>query len=313
MFTSFFNTSKPVHFVIAGVFLFIIYSLNRYSVFIDAFTFWNLLVQLGMYLVLLAALLVFAFFVDKNNLTHKNSYKILFFCLLIALFPDSISVNQTLLAALCIMLALRRIVSLRNNLRVKKKLFDSAFWITIASLFYFWSILFLGLLLIALILFSIGQIKNWIVPISGVMAVAIIVVSINIITTNSFGDITNYIDSIGFDFTPYNSISYIIPITIFFSFGVWALFYYLGSLREKTRVSRPAFMTIVIALAIAFTIIVISPNKNGSEFIFALAPMAIVMSNYIELIKEKWFAEVYIWLITLAPIVLWVVMLGAKS
>ena len=221
MFTSFFNTSKPVHFVIAGIFLFALLTVYRFSELVTDLTFIKLFNHLGIYIVILGSLLVFAFLVDKNNLTHKNSYKILFFCLLFAVLPWTFLDNNIIVAALLVTLALRRIVSLRNNLRIKKKLFDSAFWITIASLFYFWSILFLLLILFALMLFSIGQIKNWIVPISGVAVVGVIVASFNIITTNSFGDISTYVETIGFDFTPYNHSSYITSITIFFSFGIW--------------------------------------------------------------------------------------------
>jgi len=313
MFTSFFNTSKPVHFIIAGVFLFVVFTISRFYLGELSLTFPVLLDHLAVYLVLLASLLVFAFFVDKNDLTHKNSYKILFYSLLLALLPQAILDNNVLIANLFVMLALRRIVSLRNNLRIKKKLFDSAFWIAIASLFYFGAILYFVLLILALILFSIGQIKNWIVPFAGVLVVVIIVMSYNIIATDSYGDLTSLVQAPSFDFTPYNDILFIVPITIFLSFGIWALLYYLRSLREKTRISRPAFMTVVVALIVSLGIVILTPNKNGNEFIFALAPMAIIMSNYIELIKEKWFAEIYIWIIMLAPTGLWVITLGAKS
>jgi hypothetical protein len=313
MFTSFFNTSKPVHFIIAGGFLFVIFTIYRFYLDVLNLTLSDSLNHFIIYLVLLVSLLVFAFFVDKNDLTHKNSYKILFFCLLLALLPQSLLDNNVVISNLFIMLALRRIVSLRNNLRVKKKLFDGAFWITMASLFYFWSILFFIMLILALILFSIGQMKNWIVPFAGVLVVVIVVTSFNILTTDSFGDVNNLVQVPDFDFTSYNDITFIVPITIFLSLGIWALFHYLGSLRGKARIYRPAFLTIVVALAISLGIVILAPNKNGNEFIFAIAPMAIIMSNYIELIKEKWFAEVYIWIITLVPTALWMMDLGSKG
>ena len=57
------------------------------------------------------------------------------------------------------MLALRRLISLQSKLDIKKKLFDAAFWITIATLFYFWSMLFFALVIVALIYYSQNDIK----------------------------------------------------------------------------------------------------------------------------------------------------------
>jgi hypothetical protein len=47
---------------------------------------------------------------------------------------------------------------------------------------------------------------------------------------------------------------------------------------------------------------VLAPNKNGSEFLFIFAPLAIIITNYIESIKETWFAEVFVWLLIITPI-----------
>ena len=131
---------------------------------------------------------------------------------------------------------------------------------------------------------------------------ALIMVSYSIITENSFGDIFMYIDSLSIDFSNYNKLSLIISITIILSLGVWALFFYIKKLQDKSRAYRPSFIMILITLIIGTTIMVLAPNKNGSEFIFIFAPLAIIMTNYIESIKETWFAEVFIWLLVLTPI-----------
>tara|TARA_R110000850_G_scaffold115941_1_gene231583 strand:- start:929 stop:1129 length:201 start_codon:yes stop_codon:yes gene_type:complete len=59
-------------------------------------------------------------------------------------------------------------------------------------------------------------------------------------------------------------------------------------------------MLILFAAIIALVIIIIAPEKSGAEFIFLIAPLAIIVSNYIELISEKWFREVLIWILILA-------------
>jgi membrane-associated HD superfamily phosphohydrolase len=106
----------------------------------------------------------------------------------------------------------------------------------------------------------------------------------------------------GFDFSSYNKLNLIISITIILSLTIWALFFYIKKLQDKSRTHRPSFILILIALIIGITIVIIAPHKNGSEFIFMFAPLAIIMTNYIESIKETWFAEVFVWLLVITPI-----------
>ena len=311
MITSFFNTSKPIHFVIAGVFMFVLLAFNSISELESSFT--SIQILIGIFAALFLSVLVFAFFVNKNDLTQKNGFKVLFFCLFFALLPSALKTNNLIISNFFVLLALRRLFSLRSNLRIKKKLFDAAFWIAIASLFYFWSILFFFVVIMSLVLFSIGQIKNWIIPFASLLVVIITLVSYNIIVYDTYGSFIDYYVNFGFDFTKYNSINLILPITIFFALGLWALIFFIKSLKEKTRVYRPSFLLVIAALMIAMAIVVLSPEKDGSEFIFSFAPMAIIMSNYIESIKDRWFAELYVWLITLTPIALLVLHFSAKS
>lgn len=302
MITRFFSTSKPIHLVLVSFFvlgLFLAVRLGYYSNGISAL---QILKELTLYGFTLLSIFVLSFFVNKNNLTKQNSFKILLFSLFLACIPATIQHGTIIVSNVFILFAIRRIISLRSNLNIKKKLFDAAFWITLASLFYFWSILFLILVFAALIFYSLGQSNNWMIPFTAIITVALIIISYNIITENTFGDIYNYIDSVGFDFSNYNTPSLIISITIICLLGLWTLFFYVKKLQDKSRALRPSFTLILIALIIGVAIVVLAPNKNGSEFVFLLAPLAIIMTNYIESIKKVWFAEVFLWVLIVTPI-----------
>jgi len=302
MITRFFRTSKPIHLVLVSFFvlgLFLVVRLGYYSQGISGV---QILKELTLYGITLLSIFVLSFFVNKNNLTKQNSFKILLFSLFLACIPATIQHGTIIVSNVFILFAIRRIISLRSNLHIKKKLFDAAFWIALASLFYFWSILFLILVFAALIFYSIGQSNNWMIPITGIVTVALIVISYNIITENTFGDIYNYIDSVGFDFSNYNSPKLITSIVIMSLLGLWTLFFYTKKLQDKSRSLRPSFTLILIALIIGLAIVILAPNKNGSEFIFLFAPLAIIMTNYIESVKKVWLAEVFIWLLIITPI-----------
>lgn len=269
----------------------------------EAFTAVLFFKETGLFLVCLLSLFVLDFFVSKNNLTKKNSYKILMFGLCIMVLPESLLNSKILIANLFVLLALRRIVSLRTQKEIKKKLFDAAFWISIASLLYFWSALFFILVFAALILYTILDVKNWIIPFTGLLSVLMIAASYMIVMNLDFENYWNGLINYSFDFTPLNSKRIIIASTLLFSYGTWASFYFLKNLKNKSKTSRPSAILVIISSLIALVIIAIAPNKNGSEFLFLFAPLAIILANYLETIDEKWFREGLIYGLILVPII----------
>lgn len=303
MISSFFSQSKPINFVVVSVVLFIVFVFAKYSTLDTELNVLLVAKQIFLFLVCLFSVFVFDFLVNKNNLTKQNSYKILLFVLFIAVLPETLLNAKTLFANLFLLFALRRIISLRSKRELKKKLFDASFWITIASLFYFWSVLFFILIIAALVVYVITDVKNWVIPILGVLTVAVIGTSYMILMNINIHNFFNGLIDVSFDFSSLNSKRIIIGSTILLSFGIWSLFYYIKNLKSKTKSSRPSFSLIVIAAIIAIVVVVLSPLKNGSEFIFLFAPLAIIMTNYLEVISEKWFKETLLWILVLTPMI----------
>ena len=302
MITRFFSTSKPIHFVIIILLTFVAFMITRISNFEEDLSLLVILKQIVFYSVALFSIFTLDFLVNKNNLTKKSSYKILLFSLFIVLLPDTLKIDNVLISNLFVLLALRRIISLRTNKKIKRKLFDAAFWIGIATLFNFWTILFFILIIAALIFYSITNFKNWVIPFIGLLTVGIILTRYSIIENNQFVVLSSYFDTIGFDFTTYNAPNLIIGITILASLGLWTILFYIRNLKNRKRTQRPSHILIIVSFFISVVIILISPNKNGSEFIFMFAPLSIIMANYIESIKEVWLAELFIWILILTPI-----------
>lgn len=282
--------------------LFIVFVVTKMTTLTESFSVELLLKQSFLFGVCLASLFVLDFFVSKNNLTKRNSYKILMFGLFVAVLPESLGNSKLLIANLFILLALRRIISLRSRKEIKKKLFDAAFWISLATLLFFWASLFYILIFLALFLHSIEDIKNWIIPLIGILCVAIIAASYMIVTGIDFESYLHGFFDVSFDFTSLNSTRIIIAVTLLLSYGVWASFYFMRSIKQQLKSYRPSFVIVIVSSLIALTIIVVSPYKDGSEFIFLFAPLAIIMSNYLEIIPEKWFKEGLIIVLILASL-----------
>lgn len=302
MITSFFSTSKPIHFVLLLSYLFVLFIIARLETLTESFGFVILIREVIIYLLVLSSVFMLDFFVRKNYLTLKNSYNVLIFALLLGLFPIAFKIDNVLAANFFVLLAFRRTISIRSRINIKKKLFDAAFWIGVASLFYFWSILFFGIIIAGLLLYAIAQVKNWMVPFVGLLCVVVLAITYSLLMSNDISELLNYLQSVSFDITVYNSIDLIIAITVVISLGLWALFFYIKNLREKPRTNRPGLILVIVALIISILIIAIAPDKDGSEFIFAFAFLAIIITNYLETIKERWFAEVFVWILIITPL-----------
>lgn len=302
MISKFFRKASPMHFVVITLLLFVGFVFANYSTRTEIT--WVLVIKkLGLFSICVLSFFVFDFFTSKNKLTKKNSYNLLFYGLFMLLMFQTFLDTKLVLANFFILLALRRIVSLRSQKEVKKKILDAAIWISLATLLYFWSILFFVLLFAALFLYAINETKNWFIPLIGVLTVAAVTLSILILFRL---DITNYLQAfnmgISFDFSPLNKKQIIIAATIYFSYFIWSLFSYLSNIKNKSKSYRPSYVLILLTAAIGLAIIIIAPEKNGAEFIFLIAPLALIVTNYIELISEKWFREILIWVLILAPL-----------
>ncbi|WP_411893943.1 DUF6427 family protein [Winogradskyella sp. A2] len=301
MITRVFNKSKPINFIIVLAFVLTVFVITNFNtIFIDIE---GVLFTLSKLILIVFLVFLVDFIVSKNNLTQGNSYAIMTFGILLAIFPQVWNNIDVLLSNLFIVFALRRIISLSSMKNIKKKLYDASFWIALATLFYFWSILFFAIVIVALIYYSQNDIKNIIIPIVGIATVAVFLLVYNILSYDVYIRPSNFERYASLDYTAYNSIEFITKLTVLFSSFVWTLVFFFRSLPEKNKKMRPSFFIVAWASIIAILIAIISPLKNGSEFIFFLSPFSIILGNYIEAISEHWFKEIFVGILIITALI----------
>lgn len=301
MITSIFKKSKPINFIIVAIFVVLLFIITNFTLLFNDFD--SALTASLKLLITLFLVFLLDFIISKNNLTRGNSYAIMTYGLLFGMFPQAMAYSDLLLANLFVMFALRRLISLQSKLHIKKKLFDAAFWITIATLFYFWSMLFFALVIVALIYYSQNDIKNTIIPFVSVAAVVVLLLIYNICVYDVYLRPSNFQRYASLDYTPYNSKESIIKLTVLFTSFIWILVSFFRILPDKNKNLKPSYFLIAWGSIIAILVAIISPVKNGSEFLFLFAPFSIIMANYIEVISERWFKEVFVVLLIITPII----------
>lgn len=302
MLTSFFSKSKPINFLVVLLFMAVFYILANFRELILDFQFSTSIKKTGVLFCFLLSVTVLNFIAKKNDLTKRSAYKIIIFAALAVTFPAILRNNEIIVANLSVLLALRRILSLRSHKEVQKKIFDATFWICVASLFYFWSILFLVVVYSGILLHSANYFKNWLIPPIGIFAVLALATSYNILVYNEYYTFSNWFQPTFFDFKNYQDPALLIPLSIILALALWTLFYYFGLLQKASINSRPTYILVLLTLIVSICVAIFSPDKNGSELLFFFVPLSIVASNYFESKKEKIFKEVLLFAIILMPL-----------
>ena len=306
MLTSFFGKSNPINYLLLGILIFAAFILKIFLIENTAIDISTILKQLVFGVLIAYSMLLLDFIIRKNNLNKNNNYGIfLFTCFLVAL-PAVFFNNSIILANIFLLMALRRILSFRTNKNMEKKILDASLWISFASFFYFWSLLFFFVLYFALVRKSNTNYKQLLIPIVGFFGMFVLATSFYFLTTNSFDWFLSWKSPISFDFSAYNFGNLLLPTAVIATFLVWAgfsRFFKLGAMQKK---EKPAAIIILIAVITTLFIGLASPQKTGAEVFFVLGPIAILTTNYIENIEEFWFKEVLLWLAVLLPIIVFV-------
>ena len=304
MLTSCFGKSTPINFLVLSVYIIIGYFLAIVRGNEEVLT----LEKTGIHLVFLGmtifSLFLLDFIVKKNDLSRPNSYDILFFVCFIMIIPVVLTNKSAIVANVLLLLALRRTLSLYSEKNTEKKVLDASLYITVASLFYFFSLFFFAVLFLAIIGKKHTNYKHLFIPFAGFFTVVGLTTTYQFLVNNSFGWFYNWIPVTSLDFTAYNNIVLVIGLSIIGTFLIWTTFFRLIQLSSISRKERPNYLLVVIVLFATLAMAFFSEEKTGAEFLFILAPLAIISASYIEKINEFWFRELLLWLTIITPIVL---------
>ncbi|PHR96242.1 MAG: hypothetical protein COA80_09115 [Leeuwenhoekiella sp.] len=308
MLTSFFGASKPINFavIVLGVILFLTgyYTLSEYY----ELTALGILSRFMVLLLYLFSLGVLNFVVKRNTLTRRTTYIVFFFACFTLAIPQTFFNTNTILSGLFVLLALRRIISLKSEKDQKKKIFDAAFWIAIASLFFFWSLLFLVVLYFAILFYTPNEYRNWLLPFASLFTVFILTFTFSLYYEGAAVFARNYVQLPTYDFSAYNNLRLLLPTSFIITLYLWCGFRYISQISDVSQKLKASYLLTFISSVVAlFIAIILAPDRDGSELYFLFGPLAIITANYIETSTGFWFKEMMMWLALLIPFmaILW--------
>jgi hypothetical protein len=282
MITSVFKKSTPINLFLVVILMLVFFFISLFQDLSWTNSLASILKKGGLFLILLGSIFITNFIAKKNGLSKDSSYTILFYFLFLLFFPSALANTNLILSNFFILLALRRLISLQSLKASREKIFDASLWIFVASLFHFWSIIYLVLVFISIIFHVARDYRNWVLPFIAFFAVGIISIGVSLIFNK---DLIGYINenavfnfNIDYFTNTYQNIAFSIYLTValFFVISMFA------SLSSKPLLLNSSFKKVITSFFIALLIFAISANKSNDLFIFTIAPLAIMATSHIE-------------------------------
>ncbi len=294
MIANFFNKTKPVTTFSIAFLLFIYYftvSITDNSLEITVI----FLLKRGIFfLLLILFLLIVKFIIDKNRLTKDNSYALLLVVLLLGSFSEAFFSYQIVFSNLILLLSFRKVYSLRSDINTKMKLFDAAFWVGISTLIYAWSIFYMLLIYVGILMYQKLSLKNLLIPLIGFLTPVFIY-----FTYCFYIDETLYFYnrfSLNTNFEVYNSLKFLVPIIFLVIMLVWSIVIVTPRIVLVSNKLKSSWSVLINHLLISFIVVILAPIKNGAELLFTIVPSTIIITNFVQGIKSKIIKNVLLYL-----------------
>ncbi|MDR6968734.1 hypothetical protein J2X31_002760 [Flavobacterium arsenatis] len=291
MITTIFSKSRPFNYILVTALLILCFFLYQLKDVASIDTGMEIATKGMLLLVLIASLFISNFITKKNGLSKDNTFPFLFFFSFLILFPTTLGTSTLIISNFFVLLALRRLISLQSLVTPKEKIFDASLWIFIASLFHFWSILFIILVFVSIILHVARDYRNWVLPYIAFFTVAIIFLLFAFIFDKTL--VYNLLEKayISFDFNYFTNKFQNIALSIYVAITALFLFTQILTLPSKPLIHHNSYKKIIIAFFIGFAVYVVSPDKNNSILIYTFMPLAVMATGYFEVNQTNWTKE----------------------
>jgi hypothetical protein len=302
MITSVFKKSTPLNYslvVILILVFFFMFQIRETSWINSYFTIFQ---KVSLLCFVFASFFMVNFIVKKNGLSKDNGYAIFFYLLFLLFFPTIFDNPNIVYANFFILLALRRLISLQSLKASKEKIFDASFWIFVASLFQFWSVLFLILVFISIVFHVSRDYRNWVLPFVALLAVAIVFYMISLmfhIDVAAFFQKRAVID-FRIDYFKNNyengALSIYAAVVIFFLFSM------LTTLSNRPQIVHTSYKKVVACFFIAVLVYILSPDKSNDLLLFSIAPLSIMAASHVEYMQQKLNNEIVFYVLILCSL-----------
>ncbi len=306
MISSIFGKTKPINYIIVVTFLFFFYWIVQYKLFDLTLSTEGIILKLVVSITLLFSIFIIDFIVKRNKLTSANSFSVLFYGLLIVCFWETLSGKNVVLCSFFLLLATRRLLSVKSLKNIKNKIFDATLWILVASLFFDWAIVYVLLVFAAIYIYEPKNIRNWMVPFSAVFCFSIVLYIILFLGNQvSFLEVHYQFNITSFStiFSSWGDSSKLVVYIMLNSLlGFWSFLTLGKSGVGKITTIRLLMLSFILGLVLH----VLSSNDNEFPLMVSFFASSVLITNYVETIEKPNIKEIVLMLSVFIPFLVFI-------
>lgn len=302
MLYSFLKSDKPIHYLLTGIILALctaLLTLWKSYALVDAFL---------AFLIAAACLLVFQFVVGKNELIAHSAIGIwIFLWLLLASMAATID-TESLTALLLLLLALRRILSMRSGLQEISKIFDASFWIAISCFINPWYATMFIVVYVGIFLFARSQVRFWFIPFIAMVCVGFLSFTIGyVFEIPMYRPWENSWDLVDLGIVQKSSSAFIFYTIL--CLAIVFLFIYLVRVVDVNK-RVPQFISVFITLLVLGALLmVVNHSAPLSAALLTIPALAIFLGRASYFMDHKVFRELLLWFPVFICLVNWLLFL----
>lgn len=286
MFTSFFNNSKPVHFILIGFIAFISYIFFNTCLPTPENSSLSFLSNLGMLLLFLVLTLFINAVLPKNKIEDRNIYASFIFLIFCTIFPFIYIEHIIIPGAICLVLGIRRALAIHTQQQIVRKIFDSFFLIATAVLLFPPALPFLLVPFFCLRKFTVKKYSNWLIIFPALFALLMLITIYTLIVHNRF---FNPFSLFHFSFSRFSlteSKEIIGPFLLLTLFTVWISLRLFHKKITQTLSGKKINSILLSSLFLSVITVILSVdylNHLSAAFLFVIMPVSLLSSKYFEM------------------------------
>lgn len=303
MLTRLFSHSKPIAFAILSILFAVAFFIENFLSTTINFNASFLIKKIGVLIVFLLILFLLNFIVKRNKIHKQHTYAVSSFALLIIAFPEVLRSSEFIISYFFLLLAFRRILSLKTNTNFKQKIFDSSVLLSISIILEPFHWLFLVVIYFGVIMYASQNYRHFIIPFVGLAVGFVIHLSYFLIFENKWINFHDYLPEFtGID-SFFDSFKYGNLLGLLLLILVWIIFQ-LPIIYNRAKLHVTESLSLVIFfMLISISVIIINSAPLSMDAIYLIWPLSILVGNYFQLKStKKWTKEVF-FLIFLSGIV----------
>lgn len=297
MITSVFRKSTPLNFLLVGILMLFFFLTFQFQDLSWLNSYFLIVTKGGVFCLLLASIFITNFVAKKNGLSKDSTFTIFFYFLFLLFFPSILNNINLIASNFFILLALRRLISLQSLKASKEKIFDASFWIFLAALFHFWSIIFIILVFISIIFHVSRDYRNWILPfIAFFIVVVLFLIFATLFNLNGIEYLLKSIQT-NFEINYFTNNYQNGALSIYATMALFFLVSMFNTLSNRPQLLHTSYKKIIASFFIGVVIYIVSANKSNDLLIFTIAPLAIMASSHIEIPQHKLNQEIVLYVV----------------